>query len=296
MKQILVTGGTGMVGKHLQQILPDAVYIGSKECDLRDWVQVKNLFERYTPTRVIHLAARVGGIQDNMARPAEFFDDNILINTHILKICNTHDVKRFTAILSTCIYPDTVEKYPMKEEDMFLGPPTETNGAYGYAKRCLAVQIKAYNKQYGTKYNYLIPCNLYSEFDNFDIETKMHLITALLKKIKDSDGILNLLGTGQPLRQFMYSGDLARVIKEVIDKDITENFNVAPNINYSVDKIVKIALEALNKKYKIVYSKPEMDGQYRKDVSSEKLKKLLPNFEFTTLPQGIKRTYDTISK
>ena len=63
MKQILVTGGTGMVGKHLQQILPDAVYIGSKECDLRDWVQVKNLFERYTPTRVIHLAARVGGIQ-----------------------------------------------------------------------------------------------------------------------------------------------------------------------------------------------------------------------------------------
>lgn len=293
---ILVTGGTGMVGKHLQQILPDATYIGSKDYDLRDWVQVNSLFEKYQPTRVIHLAARVGGIQDNMARPAEFFDDNILINTHILKICNMHSVKRFTAILSTCIYPDTVESYPMKEEDMFLGPPTETNGAYGYAKRCLAVQIKAYNKQYGTKYNYLIPCNLYSEFDNFDIETKMHLITALLKKIKDSDGTLNLLGTGQPLRQFMYTGDLARIIKEVIDKDITENFNVAPNINYSVHEIVKIALETLNKKYKIVYSKPEMDGQYRKDVSSEKLKKLLPNFEFTTLPQGIKITYDTISK
>lgn len=293
---ILVTGGTGMVGKHLQEILPDATYIGSKDYDLRDWVQVNSLFEKYQPTRVIHLAARVGGIQDNMARPAEFFDDNILINTHILKICNMHGVKRFTAILSTCIYPDTVESYPMKEEDMFLGPPTETNGAYGYAKRCLAVQIKAYNKQYGTKYNYLIPCNLYSEFDNFDIETKMHLITALLKKIKDSDGTLNLLGTGQPLRQFMYTGDLARIIKEVIDKDITENFNVAPNINYSVHEIVKIALETLNKKYKIVYSKPEMDGQYRKDVSSEKLKKLLPNFEFTTLPQGIKITYDTISK
>jgi len=294
MNKILVTGGTGMVGRHLQELLPDSIYIGSN-IDLRDWITVDTLFDKIKPTHVIHLAAKVGGIQDNIAKPAEYFDDNILMNTNVLKASKLYNVKRFVGILSTCIYPDTVESYPMNEEDLFLGPPAITNFSYGYAKRCLAVQINAYNKQYKTKYNYLIPCNLYSELDNFEHGNKMHFITALLKKIKESDGTLNLLGTGNPLRQFMYSGDLARVIKEVVDKDITENFNVAPDYNYSINEMAEAALESLGKDYKIVYSKPELDGQYRKDVSSEKLKTILPNFEFTSLKKGMKMVYDKIS-
>ena len=204
MNKILVTGGTGMVGKHLMKLLPDAIYIGS-EFDLRDWIAVDSLLDKIKPDCVIHLAAKVGGIQDNIAKPAEFFDDNILMNTHILRASHKHSVSKFIGILSTCIYPDVVESYPMKEEDMFLGPPAPTNFSYGYAKRCLAVQIEAYNKQYDTKYSYLTPCNLYSELDNFENGSKMHFITALLKKIKDSDTTLSLLGTGKPLRQFMYT-------------------------------------------------------------------------------------------
>jgi len=292
--KILVTGGTGMVGKHLKDILPDAHYVGS-EYDLRDYLETENLFETYKPTHVIHLAAKVGGIQDNISRPAEYFDDNILMNTNVLKMSHIHGVDRFIGILSTCIYPDIVENYPMKEEDLFLGPPTKTSFSYGYAKRCLAVQTDAYNKQYGTKYNYLIPCNLYSEHDNFEHGQKMHFITALLKKIKDSDKELNLLGTGKPLRQFMYAGDLARVIKEVIDKDITENFNVACRENHSIDELAKKTLGALNKNYYIKYSKPELDGQYRKDVSLEKMLKYIPDFEFTKLEDVIEKIYDKIS-
>tara|TARA_R110000787_G_scaffold61560_2_gene139409 strand:+ start:39 stop:926 length:888 start_codon:yes stop_codon:yes gene_type:complete len=295
MKRILVTGGTGMVGRHLQGILEDdSIYIGSN-IDLRDWIAVNTLFDKIKPTHVIHLAAKVGGIQDNIAKPAEYFDDNILMNTNVLKASKLYNVKRFIGILSTCVYPDTVESYPMNEEDLFLGPPAITNFSYGYAKRCLAVQINAYNKQYKTKYNYLIPCNLYSELDNFEHGNKMHFITALLKKIKESDGTLNLLGTGKPLRQFMYSGDLARVIKEVVDRDITESFNVAPDYNYSINEMAEAALESLSKDYEIAYSKPELDGQYRKDVSSEKLKIILPNFEFTSLKKGMKMVYDKIS-
>ena len=284
-----------MVGRHLQGILEDdSIYIGSN-IDLRDWIAVDTLFDKIKPTHVIHLAAKVGGIQDNIAKPAEYFDDNILMNTNVLKASKLYNVKRFIGILSTCVYPDTVESYPMNEEDLFLGPPAITNFSYGYAKRCLAVQINAYNKQYKTKYNYLIPCNLYSELDNFEHGNKMHFITALLKKIKESDGTLNLLGTGKPLRQFMYSGDLARVIKEVVDRDITESFNVAPDYNYSINEMAEAALESLSKDYEIAYSKPELDGQYRKDVSSEKLKIILPNFEFTSLKKGMKMVYDKIS-
>jgi len=216
------------------------------------------------------------------------------MNTHILRASLQFKVKRLTGILSTCIYPDTVENYPMKEEDMFLGPPAISNFSYGYAKRCMAVQIDAYNKQYNTEYNYLTPCNLYSEHDNFNNESKMHFMTALLKKIKSSTNTLNLLGTGKPLRQFMYAGDLARVIKEVIDKDITDSFNVATSENLSINEMANISLKVLNKKLKINYSKPELDGQFRKDACNKKLLNNIPNFKFTNFEEGIKKIYSNI--
>ncbi len=238
MNKIVVTGGSGLVGKHLQEILPNATYLSSKDCDLTDIKMVRWMISSYEPDVVIHLAAKVGGIQDNIKYPADYFDDNVLMNTNILKVCKEYDVKRFVGILSTCIYPNVVETYPMSEEDLFIGPPPPTNFSYAFAKRCLAVQIDSYNKQFGTKYNYLIPCNLYGDYDNLHDESKMHFITALLNKIKNAKGNqLNLLGTGKPLRQFMYAGDLAKIIKEVIDKDITENFNVAPDFFYRIIKI-----------------------------------------------------------
>lgn len=296
MSRILVTGGTGLVGKHLKEILPDAFYLGSKDCDLTDIKKVRWMISSYTPDIVIHLAARVGGIQDNLKYPADYFDDNILINTNIVKVCKEYDVKRFIGILSTCIYPSVVDNYPMTEEDLFIGPPPPSNFSYGYAKRCLAVQIDAYNKQFGTKYNYLIPCNLYGDYDNLHNENKMHFITALLNKIRNSkDNSLHLLGTGKPLRQFMYAGDLAKIIKLVIENNITESFNVAPDFNYSIDEMARVALNVTNKDYNIIYDRPELDGQYRKDVSNKKLLKLFPDFKFTQLKEGLKKVYDKIS-
>lgn len=297
--KILITGGTGTVGKHLQKLIPNGIFLGrtSKNGgDLTDPAYVKWLMSSYTPDVVVHLAAKVGGIQENIKTPAEFFDDNILINTNVLKYSYQYGVKQFIGILSTCIYPDKVSNYPMTEQDLFLGPPTPTNFSYGYAKRALAVQIDAYNQQYGTKYNYLIPCNLYSEYDNFDNEDKMHFITALLHKIKNSKGVIELLGDGTPLRQFMYAGDLAQVIKEVINKEITESFNVACPENLCINEMAEIALKELGFNYNINYIDQTLNGQYRKDVSSEKMMSLLPDFKFTPFNEGIKKVYDKISK
>jgi len=290
--RILVTGGSGLVGKYLQKILPNAFYMSTKDGDLTDIKFVRWMISSYTPDVVVHLAAKVGGIKDNISKPVDYFEDNILMNTNILKVSHEYNIKQFIGILSTCIYPDVVENYPMKEEDMFLGPPTPTNFSYGYAKRCLAVQIDAYNKQYGTNYNYLIPCNLYGEFDNFENENKMHFITALLHKIRNAkDGKIELLGTGKPLRQFMYAKDFAEIIKNVIENGITENFNVAPDYNYSISEMAEIAIKSINPSLKINFSSPELDGQYRKDVDNSKMKNLLPNFKFTPLEEGILRTY-----
>jgi len=289
--RILVTGGSGVVGQHLKNILPDATYVSSKDCDLTNIVHVRWLISSYIPDIVIHLAAKVGGIIDNIENPVGYFDDNILMNTNLVKVCYEQKVTRLIGVLSTCIYPDIADSYPMKEEDLFSGAPTQTNFSYGYAKRCLAVQVNAYNQQYGTKWNYLIPCNLYSEYDNFDNENKMHFITALLNKIKKSGKNINLLGTGKPLRQFIYAGDLARIIKEVIDRGITDSFNVANDENYSIDELTRRILISLKKTPQIKYNNPELDGQYRKDVCNKKLKNLIPNFQFTNLEEGISRVY-----
>jgi GDP-L-fucose synthase len=295
--KILVTGGGGMVGKHLQNILPNAIFLNRSHKhggDLRDPIYTQWLFSSHTPDVVIHLAARVGGIQDNIKHPADYFDDNILINTNVLKYSYKNGVKQFIGILSTCVYPDKVDEYPMTESDLFKGPPTESNFSYGYAKRALAVQIEAYNKQYNTNYNYLIPCNLYSEYDDFSNENKMHFVTDLLHKIKNSKGNIELLGDGSPLRQFMYARDFARVIKEVINNNIIESFNVACPENLSINEMAKIALTTLGKPYSISYINPNLNGQYRKDVSISKMKILLPEFKFTPFAEGIKTVYEKI--
>ena len=293
---ILVTGGSGLVGKHLKDIMPDATYIGSKDCDLTDVTQVDAMMNLFKPKIVVHLAARVGGLLDNMSYPVDYLEENILMNTNVLKMCHEFNVNRVIAILSTCIYPDKVDEYPMKEEDLFNGPPAPTNFSYGFAKRCMAAHIDSYVKQYDKKWSYLIPCNLYGEYDKYE-EHHSHFVSALIKKIYEADGEITLWGTGKPLRQFMYSGDLARVIKYMIDNDIVDNFNVAPDEVYSIDEIANIGKKSCLKDELVVnYDNTKPDGQFRKDVDSSKLLGVLKDFKFTSLEEGIKKVYDNFSK
>ncbi len=294
MKKILVTGGSGLVGSHLKEILPDALYISSKDYDLTSENDVKNLC-RQGFDHIIHLAARVGGILENINYPAEFIEENLLMNTLLLKYARINNVPRLTAILSTCIYPDVYENYPLTEEDLHKGEPQKSNFAYAIAKRSLAVQIEAYNKQYDTKYNYLIPCNLYGEFDKVD-EKRSHYLTALIGKMikaeRSGSNQVNLLGTGKPLRQFMYGGDLARVIKACIENDINESFNVATDNNLSIRRIAEIALAACGlENFALKFDNSSPDGQFRKDVSNKKMRDHFPDFEFTPLGEGIKKVY-----
>jgi len=292
--KILVTGGRGMVGQSLKKILPNAIYVSSKDYNLTSELDVIKMFEDITPDVVIHLAAKVGGIMDNINKPAEYFEDNVLMNTLILKYCLKHNVARFISVLSTCIYPDIVDNYPMSEKDLHLGPPTKTNFSYGYAKRSLAVQIDAYNQQYGTKYQYLIPCNLYGEHDKYGDNS--HFVAALIKKIhlakKSNQKEITLFGDGTPLRQFLHSDDLAYVIKYCLDNNIYDNMNVATFENLTIDEIANIALEACDANdLKIKYDVSKPNGQYRKDVSVEILKNKILSFNPIDLKTGIKKTY-----
>lgn len=300
MKNILVTGGTGLIGKALKEIMPDAIYVGSSNYDLRIENDVERLMYTENPDIIIHLAALVSGIADNIKRPADHFTDNILMNTHIINEARRNGTIRFIGILSTCAYADSNKSYPIDEIDIYDGVPTPTNFSYGMAKRMMAVQIEATNKQYGTSYQYMIPCNIYGENDNFSND-RSHFVAALISKIykakvegKDS---ITLMGNGTSLRQFIYVNDVAKIIKYFIDNDITENVNICNDEVYSIDAIAKIALQACNAEYlKIVYDTTKPNGQFRKDASNEKLKSLIPQIQFTPLFEGIKKTYTHYAK
>ena len=132
------------------------------------------MFEEHKPDCVIHLAAKVCSADNYAANRISFFTDNIIINTLVLEYAHRYGVKRFITLLSASAYPDIVSQYPIEESELHNGLPAEIGLTYGYTKRAFAIQIEAYNKQYGTKYQYLIPGNLYS--DDLDLEKNTHFI------------------------------------------------------------------------------------------------------------------------
>lgn len=293
--KILVTGGSGMVGRELQEILPDAIYPGRNEYDLTVQEQVNKMFRYIRPDVVIHLAATVSGIIDNIKRPCSHFEENILMNTFMVQAARKFEVGRFMAMLSTCIYPDVAIRYPLHEEDIHDSAPAESNFGYAYAKRALAVQIDTCNKQYGTNYSYMIPCNMYGRYDKFD-EVRSHFMGALLAKIYDAEvngrKYIELYGTGNPRRQFVYAKDVAKIIKYCIDNDIYQNMNIAPDQDNSIEGIAMEALIATgHSTMDVFFDRIKPDGQFNKNASNKIFRNLLPDFNFTPLEQGIKETY-----
>ncbi len=289
---ILVTGGSGMLGQALQKIMPDAAFISHQEFDLKNELFIDCMFRDYAPKVIIHTAAKVGGILDNMRNPEDYFYENVMMDTLLVRYARKYNVKQFIGILSTCAYPDVASKYPMTEERLHEGPPAPTNFAYGYAKRAMAVHIDATNQQYGTKYQYLIPCNLYSGNPVKD-QAKAHFLDTFIEKVrsaikKGSDSIL-LMGTGQAKRQYLHVDDLARIIKETVDRGITDSFNVCPDENLSIERITQIALRVVGyerEKY-ILWDRKCPDGQLNKQADNARFKALFPDFKFTSLEEGL---------
>ena len=294
-KRILITGGTGLIGTYLKDYLPSGIYVSSKDFNLLIENDVKQMFKEIRPNIVIHLAALVGGVHHNIEEPVKYFEENVLMNTFVLRESYKNNVERFTGILSSCIYPDKISSYPIKEDKLLDGAPHNDLFSYSYAKRCMAIQIDMYNKKYNTKYNYLIPCNLYGEFDKFD-SVQGHFVGALIQKIIDAKkkglNFITLFGDGTPYRQFMHAKDLARLIKEMIFKEKFFNMNVATDENYTIDHIAKIALKSLGLESLLIkYDNSKPNGQQRKDIDISTLKKHFPDFKPIKLEKGIKEIY-----
>jgi GDP-L-fucose synthase len=298
--KILVTGGTGLVGHGIQSICKDYdyefIFLSSKDCDLLDLKQVQNLFEKEKPDFVIHLAACVGGLFKNMNYKVDMYEQNTLINYNVLKCCHNYKVKKVVSSLSTCIFLHKTT-YPIDEEMLHNGPPHSSNDAYAYAKRMLEVHSKAYQEQYGDNFICVIPTNIYGENDNYSIEDG-HVIPALIHKCylaKQENKSFVVCGTGKPLRQFIYSVDLAKLIMWSLleyNEKSSIILSVSEDDEVSIRDVARLIAREFDYEHNMIFDTSYSDGQFKKTANNNKLKNLLPNFEFTNINIGIKKSVE----
>ncbi|XP_025098644.1 GDP-L-fucose synthase-like [Pomacea canaliculata] len=303
-KVILVTGGTGLVGKAIEAIAREEekrsdeewFFASSKDGDLSDRAQTQALFDRVKPTHVIHLAALVGGLFRNLKYNLDFFRINSLINDNVLNISYQTGVKKVVSCLSTCIFPDKTT-YPIDETMIHNGPPHTSNFGYSYAKRMIDVQNRGYHQQHGCHFTAVVPTNVYGPYDNFNLEDG-HVLPGLIHKAhtaqKEKKPFV-IWGTGAPRRQFIYSLDLARlmiwVLREYQEIDPII-LSVSEEEEVSIKEAAEAVLEAMNFKGEVILDTTKSDGQFKKTASNAKLKKLRPDFRFTPFKQAIKETCD----
>ena len=296
--KILITGGTGMVGSAFKDIDTnhEIIRYGSQTYNLLHEDQVCDMIYRNQPDAIIHLAARVGGVKGNSDFVADFFHENITMNTNLLNVAKNYRVPKVLSLLSTCVYPDQAV-YPITEDQIHNGEPHASNFGYAYAKRMLEVHSRAIRKQYGLNYITAIPNNIYGPNDNFDLNCG-HVIPAIIRKLWDSkqNKLLQPVfwGTGKPLREFTYSKDVAKALLLLVENyDDPAPINVGNTGEISIFDLVSKVADALGiDQPNELWDKSKPEGQHRKPSCNSKFMKIFPSFKYTSMNDGLKETVD----
>lgn len=297
----IITGGSGLIGSEFS----DGVKLKSSDYDLRNKTEVKRMIGDFSPTTIIHTAAKVGGVWANMNYKANFFYDNIMMNTNIIHESAFQRVEKLIVFLSTCVFPDSVE-YPLDETKIHTGPPHLSNDAYAYAKRMAEVQVRAYNQQYKTKYFCVIPTNVYGPNDNYDIENG-HVLPSLIHKCylaKKNNTDWEVWGDGSPLREFIFSRDVASLCDLLLQNYKEESpVILSTSSEISIREAVEMIGKIMKFTGKIKWIKDKPNGQFRKPSDNSKLLSIVGDYKFTPLEEGLTETveyfiknYDTIRK
>ena len=297
--RILVTGAPGLIGRALVKALKTEGYRklftpNKNEVDYKNQSQVEEYFYKYKPDYVFNLAAKVGGISANSEMPAEFIYDNLTIQNNIINTSYKVKVKKLIFMACSCIYPKEA-KQPFSEEDILMGKLEPTNEAFALAKITGIKMCQAYNKQYGTRYVSVVSPNVFGENDNFSLDDS-HVVSALIRKIyeakKTQKDSLTLWGTGKPLREFIYVGDLASALIFCMrNPHIPDIINIGTGIEKSIKDLAIIISDIIGYRGSIFFDDSKPDGMMRKILNSETFKKYgwKPDY---SLEVGLQRTIE----
>ena len=300
-ERILVTGGNGFLGRAVCKELKSRGYTGvttfsRDDLDLRVQDDVYHYLYRYTPKKVIHLAATVGGIGANKDRPGEFFYDNMVMGVNLIEACRLYNVEKFVLISTVCSYPNDTQ-IPFKEKNIWNGYPEPTNAPYGIAKRALMEMLQAYRKQYGFNGITLIPVNLYGPGDNFH-PYNSHVIAGLLNKFWEAiqhspNKDVVVWGTGNASREFLYVEDAAKGIVDALERyNEPDPVNLGTGQEITIRDLVNQIAKIMDFNGNIIFDSSQPDGQMRRCLD---VNKALLKFGFeakTTFEEGLYKTID----
>lgn len=296
---ILVTGRAGMAGSAVVRELINQGYetvipIDISECNLIDSNQVNTIFAIMKPDYVFHIAAKVGGINANNTKSADFTYENLMMECNVINAARLFLVKKLIFCGSACIYPKNTPM-PIKEEYFLSGSLEETNKGYAVAKIAGVILCEMYRKQYGCNFISAMPTNLYGPGDNFHL-TDSHVMPALLRKFSDAktnnEKTVEVWGTGAPRREFLYVDDLAKALVFLMDNyNGVSPINVGTGEDISIKDLVKVIREVVGYTGKVVWNTQYPDGVLERRLDVTKINKLGWQAE-TDVREGVQRTYE----
>ena len=301
--KIFVAGHKGLVGsaiiRKLEELNYKKVFLKSKkDLDLRDQKKVFNYFAKIKPDAVILAAAKVGGIEANNTYRGEFIYDNISIQNNVIHSSYLNGVKNLIFLGSSCVYPK-FSKQPIKEKYLLSGYLEKTNEPYAIAKIAGINMCESYNQQYKMNYKCLMPCNAYGINDNYD-SLGSHFFPALIKKIVDAirykKETINIWGNGKPLRELIYSDDIADACIFFLKKKTKETLiNIGSGKDKSITEYARLIMKHLGVDFKIIYQKNKLNGTQRKILDVSLAKKY--GWEYRTpLKKGLSLTINDYLK
>ncbi|HEU4726097.1 MAG TPA: GDP-L-fucose synthase [Candidatus Eisenbacteria bacterium] len=298
--RIVVTGGSGFLGRHVMAALEargahGAVTFRSTEYDLTREDGVEAMLADLRPEMVIHLAATVGGIGANRRYPGTYYYRNLQMGALLMEHARRQGVKRFLSVGTICSYPKFTP-VPFREEELWNGYPEETNAPYGLAKKMLLVQSQAYRQEFGFDGVNVLCVNLYGPHDNFDPESS-HVIPALVRKcveaVESGAKEIEVWGTGSATREFLYVEDAARGIVAALERlEGSEPVNLGAGFEISIKELAERIAQHAGFTGKLVWDPTKPDGQPRRCLETSKAEKQLGWKSTTSLDEGLARTVE----
>lgn len=314
MSRIFVAGHRGLVGSAIVKRLidmghdrTDIVTRSHALLDLTDQSAVRQFFAAEKIDEVYLAAAKVGGIVGNNTYPADFIYKNIMIQANVIDAAHRNGVKKLLMLGSTCVYPKLAPQ-PIREEYLMTGHLESTNEPYAVAKIAGIKMCESYNRQYGTDYRSVLPCNLFGPGDNYDIENG-HLAAGVIRRMHEAKvanaPTVTIWGTGTPRREFLYSEDMAdgcifvmNLDKAVYDSNVQpmqSYLNLTSGTDMEIGEFVKIVKEVVDYKGELVYDTNRPDGTMRKVTDNSKI--LALGWKPTTaLKTGLEKSYEWFLK
>ncbi len=298
-KRVLLTGASGFVGRNLVPILKaqgcELMTPTHQEYDLLEQANVRRLLADTYPDLVFHLAGLVGGIWPNKLRPAEFFYQNLMMNTMMLHESYCAGVYKYVTCIGGCSYPAHALS-PIPETELWNGYPQPESAPYSIAKKMNVVQSEAYRRQYGFNSLVLVPGNVYGPYDNFNLEDA-HVIPALVRKVYEAkmrgDRQFVVWGSGRPIRDFVYVEDVARGIVHAAETyESSEIVNISSGHETSIRELVELVIDLTGFSGEVIWDCTKPDGQERKGFDVTRMRTVLGYECRTPLREGLAKTIE----